>query len=192
VTRRDRKQPRARVVPLKSLTLATLREGRAENPPVEGVERPRTRGDCEDVVRPCPYVSCKYNLYLDINPWTGSIKLNFPALDPGEMSESCALDVAERGGVTLELLSQKLNITRERCRQLEARGLHTLKANGRALGIDVESIAAFSHPPGNHEPTIPTQREESAKKARAAYKERQSALIAAAKARHAKGDSDES
>jgi hypothetical protein len=94
--------------------------------------------------------------------------------------------------MTLEGVSHRFNITRERCRQLETRGLFTLKANSRSAGLDAEAIASFIHPPGNHEPTMPTQRDESAKRARAAYKERQSALIAAAKARHAKGDSDES
>lgn len=29
-------------------------------------ERPRTRGDCEGGIRPCPYVSCKHNLFIDV------------------------------------------------------------------------------------------------------------------------------
>src|SRR5207248_4026222 len=36
--------------------------------------RPRVRGDCAEGPRPCPYVSCKYNLYVDVNPRTGSVK----------------------------------------------------------------------------------------------------------------------
>ncbi len=39
--------------------------------------RPKTRADCISSPRPCVYVSCKYNLYLDVNPETGSVKLNF-------------------------------------------------------------------------------------------------------------------
>jgi len=35
--------------------------------------RPKTRADCEGGHRPCPYVSCKYNLFVDVNPRTGSV-----------------------------------------------------------------------------------------------------------------------
>src|SRR5271170_95860 len=44
---------------------------------IEGM-RPRTRAECVNGPRPCLFVSCKHNLYLDVNPETGSIKLNFP------------------------------------------------------------------------------------------------------------------
>jgi len=37
-----------------------------------------------------------------VNPSTGSIKLNFPDKEIWEMEETCALDVADRGGITLE------------------------------------------------------------------------------------------
>src|SRR3954470_15585872 len=37
--------------------------------------RPKTRADCVNMERPCPYVSCKYNLYVDVNPRTGSVKM---------------------------------------------------------------------------------------------------------------------
>jgi len=80
--------------------------------------RPRTRGDCEEGERPCPYVSCKHNLYLDVTP-AGSLKLNFPDLEPHEMTESCSLDIADRGGVRLEDVGALMNITRERIRQVE-------------------------------------------------------------------------
>jgi hypothetical protein len=67
-------------------------------------------------------VSCKHHLYLDVDPDTGSIKLNLPHLAPDELEETCALDVAERGGVTLEEVGAILNLTRERVRQIECRG----------------------------------------------------------------------
>ena len=81
-------------------------------------------------MRPCPYVSCKHHLYLDVNPETGSIKLNFPDLESGRWSETCALDVAERGGITLEEVGEIMNLTRERIRQVEVRGLLKLKMVG--------------------------------------------------------------
>jgi len=82
--------------------------------------RPRSRRDCADAPRPCPWVGCKYHLYLDINPRTGSIKLNFPDIEPWEMVDSCVLDIADRGPVTLEDVGRIMNLTRERIRQLEA------------------------------------------------------------------------
>ena len=89
--------------------------------------RPRTRGDCAEGARPCPYVSCKYNLYVDVNPRTGSVKMNFPDKELWELSETCALDVADRAGITLEEVGVIMNLTRERVRQLEMRGLTKLR-----------------------------------------------------------------
>ena len=89
-------------------------------------ERPRTRRECLQKGRPCLFVSCKHHLYLDVNPETGSIKLNFPDKEVWELRETCALDVAERGGLTLEEVGEILNLTRERIRQVEAAGLKKL------------------------------------------------------------------
>lgn len=89
--------------------------------------RPRVRGDCAEGERPCPYVSCKYNLYVDVNPRTGSVKMNFPDKELWELSETCALDVADRQGITLEEVGVIMNLTRERVRQLEMRGLTKLR-----------------------------------------------------------------
>jgi len=85
----------------------------------EGFERPKTRGDCVDGPRPCPWVSCKHHLYLDVRP-NGSLVLNFPDKDPGEIEPSCALDVADYGGATLKEVAEKMNFTRERARQVES------------------------------------------------------------------------
>ncbi len=68
-------------------------------------ERPRTRAECIDGIRPCPFVGCRYSLYLDVNPKNGVIKFNHPHLEPSDMppNTSCALDVADAhpGGVEL-------------------------------------------------------------------------------------------
>lgn len=89
--------------------------------------RPRTRADCVSSPRPCVFVSCKYNLYLDVNPETGSIKLNFPDKELWELEFTCALDVAEKGGITLEEVGEIMNLTRERIRQVETRGLDKVR-----------------------------------------------------------------
>lgn len=95
------------------------------NPDVEDMqkERPKTRQDCASVQRPCPWVGCKHNLYLTINPANGAIKFNFPHIEPENMPErhSCVLDVVEDNpdGATLEQVGALTNMTRERIRQIE-------------------------------------------------------------------------
>jgi hypothetical protein len=89
--------------------------------------RPKVRADCATGPRPCPYVSCKFNLYVDVNPRTGSVKMNFPDKELWEIADTCALDVADRGGITLEEVGAIMNLTRERVRQLETRGLEKLR-----------------------------------------------------------------
>lgn len=100
--------------------------------------RPKTRGDCDQVQRPCPFVSCRFHLYLDTTR-AGNVKLNFPDLEPDELRESCCLDVADRGGETLEEVGALLNITRERLRQVEVMALERLVDPGRRL-IDPKEI----------------------------------------------------
>jgi hypothetical protein len=112
---------------MKRLTREELRSGALMYPPVD-IPRPTNREECRDVeMRPCPWVACKHHLYLDINPETGSIKINFPDLEPWELKHTCALDVAEKGGITLEEVGEIMNLTRERIRQVEVRGLLKLK-----------------------------------------------------------------
>jgi hypothetical protein len=110
------------------MTKAELERGRMLYPDVDGVERPKRRADCAQGEGPCPFVSCKHHLYLDVSPRTGAIKLNFPDLEVWEMAETCALAVADRGGSTLEDVGVIMNLTRERIRQVEVRGLARLEA----------------------------------------------------------------
>jgi len=124
--RRRRTRPRSKTIAMKRLTREELRLGAAMYPPVD-IPRPSTRSECREEMRPCPWVACKHHLYLDINPETGSIKINFPDLEPWELQHTCALDVAERGGITLEEVGEIMNLTRERIRQVEVRGLLKLK-----------------------------------------------------------------
>ncbi len=125
--RRRRTRPRSKTIAMKRLTREELRVGALLYPPVDDL-RPATRADCQQLEqRPCPWVACKFHLYLDVNPETGSIKLNFPDLEPWELPHTCSLDVAEKGGITLEEVGEIMNLTRERIRQVEVRGLIKLK-----------------------------------------------------------------
>lgn len=91
--------------------------------PVEAYPRPRTRADCIDGPRPCPYVGCRHNTYLHVTE-EGTIRFSYPAgMGPEDVppQQSCALDLAERGGMTPEEVGKALGITRKRVRQVEFR-----------------------------------------------------------------------
>src|SRR5580658_8806584 len=124
---RRKRDVRARTISVKRMTKRELELGRILYPEVE-VDRPQTRADCANGERPCPFVSCKHHLFLDVSAKTGAIKLNFPDLEVWEMTETCALDVADRGGTTLEEVGAIMNLTRERIRQVEVKGLAKLEA----------------------------------------------------------------
>lgn len=88
--------------------------------------------------RPCVFIACKFALYLDVSD-TGSIVLNFPHLEPSQMpaDESCVLDIAAKGGLSLEEIAAVTNRTRERIRQIETNALTEMEPSARrALGLD--------------------------------------------------------
>ncbi len=107
-------------------------------------ERPRTRGECP-VERPCPFVSCAYHLALDVDDRTGSVKLNHPSDDDDELSdlreipETCALDAADRGGMTLEEVGEIMNLVREAVAKIEGHVLAKLSQDGTAQRLFAES-----------------------------------------------------
>lgn len=133
----SRERPRSRTIPMRRLTRAEIAEGIALADQMD-YRRPRNRSECIDGPRPCPYVACKHHLYLDVNPSTGSIKINFPEIEVWEMRETCALDIADRGGITLEEVGTIMNLTRERIRQVEVTGLAKLQAQD--ISVDIEEV----------------------------------------------------
>lgn len=98
--------------------------------------RPQTRGDCEDGYRPCPYVSCKYHLFLDVKGET--VTTNFHEDEGEELHElfrmryTCALDVADKNGASLEEVAEAAgSITREGVRQFEKRVVAKLSPSAK-------------------------------------------------------------
>lgn len=140
--------PPKKTLAVRRITQLELAAGRAELQALgadEPYERPLTRSDCARIPRPCPYVACKYSLYLDVSE-TGSIILNFPHLEPGDMpaDQSCALDLADRGAMTLEDIAVVTNLTRERIRQVESKALvRRARTAAIAMGLGPDDAAAL-------------------------------------------------
>ncbi|MSP91134.1 MAG: DNA-binding protein [Myxococcales bacterium] len=131
----DKDRQRSVTIPARRLSRAEIQEGISLSDWMD-VPRPRTRSECVDGPRPCPFVACKYHLFLDVNPVTGSIKINFPKKDVWDLEETCSLDIADRGGITLEEVGAIMNLTRERIRQVEVAGLERLQAEDFALDLE--------------------------------------------------------
>jgi hypothetical protein len=124
---RRKRDVRARTISVKRMTKRELEIGKLLYPEAD-YYKPKQRAECAEGPRPCPYVSCKHHLFIDVSPRTGAIKLNFPDLEVWEMGESCALDISDRGGTTLEDVGAIMNLTRERIRQVEVKALAKLEA----------------------------------------------------------------
>lgn len=133
---------RSQTTPRKRLRKLVRQHQQPDLPPVSAYgPRPRTWGECLLAeAGPCPWVSCKHHLYLDVGV-DGSLKINFPDREPWELEETCALEVAEEGGVTLDVIGALMNITRERVRQIEVRLLRQLKAPATEHGLRPEEEA---------------------------------------------------
>ncbi|MEM7448889.1 MAG: sigma factor-like helix-turn-helix DNA-binding protein [Myxococcota bacterium] len=124
VPRQSRKRRRNKSLSAKCVTAADRRALRVIDE--VNVPRSRTRGDCMDGPRPCPWVGCRHHLYLDVK-LNGSLLLNQPDLKPWELESSRSLDVAERGSHTLQEVADILSLSRERIRQIEARAMRRLR-----------------------------------------------------------------
>jgi hypothetical protein len=85
-------------------------------------DRPRTRADCVDGPRPCPWVSCRYHLAVDDRgrPCQRHSEV-------WELRETCALDVAAQGRHTLGEVGAVLGVSKERVRQIEEEALWKLR-----------------------------------------------------------------
>lgn len=112
--------------------------------------RPRTRGECVDGPRPCPWVDCRHHLAsdrvqaaydaarfaadrADTKTGNGPRQAALEALasvgavleqtrrEAAGMVETCALDIADLGPHTHEAVGEVLGVTREAVRQIEGR-----------------------------------------------------------------------
>lgn len=137
-------------------------------------ERPRTRGDCVNGPRPCPWVGCRHHLYLNVDEDSGAITLNFPAPEDAktrmnakrgpeeaavpvwELQHSCSLDVAEMGGLNLTEMGEQMRLTKERIRQIEEAAKTEMRNSGIDLGREPEPEVEPWRPPPGPSPRPPT------------------------------------
>lgn len=91
--------------------------------------RPTTRAECRGGVRPCPWVSCKSHLGLDVlDERRGIIQVNPQAFELD--GESCAEDAAERaetGELSYEEIGEMMGLSRQSVYQLEEQALSKLR-----------------------------------------------------------------
>ena len=91
-----------------------------------GVVRPRLRSECVDGPRPCPWMGCEFSLALDVSRRNGLITI---VGDPDQMTDTCLLDVTDRGPAQLDELGAIYDLSRERIRQVETAALERLRAS---------------------------------------------------------------
>ena len=106
-------------------------------------EKPKTRFACREVPRPCPYVSCRYHLYLDVFEG-GVLKINHKGVELEKMPFTCALDAADTGEMELDQIANTLNLTRERVRQILEQAFQKIRSN---VGDEVTRILFSFHEP---------------------------------------------
>lgn len=120
-------------------------------------DAPRTRADCVDGFRPCPWVSCRYHLLLYVRAdgtfelahhkgITGRKRAIRPTPEEeaawiknavnrlSRMEESCALDVAARGGLLPSEIAKLAGLTKQRISQIESALRERLRAEGQEDG----------------------------------------------------------
>jgi hypothetical protein len=99
--------------------------------------RPRTYRDCLpggiNEARPCPWYGCRHHNGSDVSQ-NGTLVIR--ELDDMRPDETCSLDVARRGGITLEEIGRILILTRERIRQVEVSALLDCQSEARAAGLE--------------------------------------------------------
>lgn len=81
-------------------------------------KKPQKRIDCINGPRPCPWISCKHHmLWAFFKPLKMSDDSILELME--KLPETCTLDAAENGPLTLEEVGSIFGITRERVRQIE-------------------------------------------------------------------------
>jgi len=162
-----------RVWSVKRTPLRSLQQGEQMYPRDinEGTDRPRTTKECDEQFddeqgrglgtpgNPCPFLTCRYNLLVDVNERTGAYAINakyhfdendpVPDVELPESTHTCARKAAQDGPMRLVAIAKTMNVTRERIRQLVELSLNKLATNEgkRHLPIAMELVDMREKPP---------------------------------------------
>ena len=68
-------------------------------------------------------------MMIEVNQKTGGMKVHILVEDliEGKAENTCCLDLAWYGGMTLEQVGQIMNVTRERIRQIESKAMKRIR-----------------------------------------------------------------
>lgn len=96
------------------------------------------------LTQPCPYRECRYHLVEGKRQRTYSGQLCRSTREADDGLETCALAVAQDGGLTGAEVGAMLGISRQRAEQIEATAL--LKIRKRLIALDRESAHDSQRP----------------------------------------------
>lgn len=97
---------------------------------------PRTRGECVNAERPCPHLNCKHNTWGPMLADCSDEALEKLPVD------SCVLDVADRGGHTLDEVGGVMGgVSRQRILQVEKLALARLKKQLGLRDLNMEDLS---------------------------------------------------
>lgn len=125
--------------------------------------RPRTRGECQDGERPCPWVSCTEHTVHGLLIREGGDALTDDDLVEAltTLSATCVLDVADDGvggeDATLQIVGEILGVTRERVRQIEAKALRRVRRVAEDFRADLSEDALPAAPAKPAKPARPAR-----------------------------------
>lgn len=100
------------------------------------MNRPKTRGDCIDGPRPCPWVSCRHHLGVDLF----EKPLRVVEHEGWEERETCSLDVADAGESSMRTIAYLMGMKHQRVDQIERTSIIKLQRMMQFRGITAEDF----------------------------------------------------
>lgn len=102
--------------------------------------------NCMRCAEPCSAIDCRYHIHSDAKP-DQIATAPIPTV-------TCSLKLANTGGMTLDSIGIILGLTRERVRQIEAKGSFKLSKRLGHLGFNPIDLFKMPRPPKEGEPVL--------------------------------------
>lgn len=107
-------------------------------------QKPKTRGECYTMPRPCPFVSCRYHLATDEHVDNqGRVRLRIANEHPEDMEHTCALDVADAGVQQLSEIAEASDLHKSTVQMTFDRALREFSLSAPD-GMDEQFWSAIS------------------------------------------------